>query len=355
MRLTPAKYKVLLQDCGIKPTPHACRTITHRLAHSTVTFTEQLNTHYHAIRMFIPRKNCLHIRNLPDSITYNDVWLEFKKFGEVVNVTIPMDVNTAKAKDCDDAARALNEMHGILLWGRILTVQYSRSYPKTSREMALRSQLQPLKPIISNGPSIFSSALLPCAVSPSSPKCGNRRWSSRSSSRSLRRSYRRNSSDSSFCSSDVLHPRKVRRSRRSRARSGSSCYRSRSETRSYSARYVRKWTVSPKGARSKSRRRSSLSDSDDETDKFSEAGYYGPEIDLFSDDLPDSVVIAANLMNSSSSSLSTYSSSSQSSESPKRTSRRKRHRRTRRPRSRRHRRRQHSASSSGSASCLSTD
>ncbi|KAA3677064.1 uncharacterized protein DEA37_0006831 [Paragonimus westermani] len=43
-------------------------------------------------------RNSVHVNNLPDTVTYNDVWLEFKKFGEITNITIPVDVNTAQSK-----------------------------------------------------------------------------------------------------------------------------------------------------------------------------------------------------------------------------------------------------------------
>ncbi|CAH8626569.1 unnamed protein product [Dicrocoelium dendriticum] len=52
----------------------------------------------HLLRMIARPRNSIHIKNLPDEITYNDVWTEFKKLGDIVNVTIPVDVNTAKAK-----------------------------------------------------------------------------------------------------------------------------------------------------------------------------------------------------------------------------------------------------------------
>ncbi|CAH8626585.1 unnamed protein product [Dicrocoelium dendriticum] len=263
-------------------------------------------------------RNSIHIKNLPDEITYNDVWTEFKKLGDIVNVTIPVDVNTAKAKgyafveysDCQNAAKAITVMNGVQLWGRILTVEYSRSYPKTSREMALRSILNPVQ-----------TALWP-TMTPSAPVIPPRSRSFSSSARSSSRSTDRCSSSSSSYCSRRYSPGSRSRSSCSR-RSCSCCSRSRERRRrsTIDSRSHSRRSVSSRGARRsvsgsidrKSRRkpRSTGPTSEGEVTDFDDDDLSGSDTSL--GDIPDSVVIAANLMHSPPSSVSLYSASSRSS------------------------------------------
>ncbi|CAH8626615.1 unnamed protein product [Dicrocoelium dendriticum] len=186
-------------------------------------------------------------------------------------------------------------------------LQYST---EASREMALRSILNPVQ-----------TALWP-TMTPSAPVIPPRSRSFSSSARSSSRSTDRCSSSSSSYCSRRYSPGSRSRSSCSR-RSCSCCSRSRERRRrsTIDSRSHSRRSVSSRGARRsvsgsidrKSRRkpRSTGPTSEGEVTDFDDDDLSGSDTSL--GDIPDSVVIAANLMHSPPSSVSLYSASSRSS------------------------------------------
>ncbi|KAF5398560.1 Serine/arginine-rich splicing factor 10 [Paragonimus heterotremus] len=230
--------------------------------------------------------------------------------------------------DCEEAAKAVEVMNKTQLWGRIIKVDFSRSFPKTSREMALRSSLSSSTTSVAGLLAApFPSASVPRVTSPRLIVSGNSRCSSRSVSFRYWRRRRRCSSESSSSSSRSSCSCR-RRSRRYRNHSSSS-YRSRS--RSSGSVTYRKVIYNGTGSpvpKSICRSRYFL-----RKQKVIHTDLNGTdccESETFVDELPDSVVVAANLLHSSAvSQCSDRSSSclsvgSLSSHSPRRKTTRKR-------------------------------
>ncbi|KAF6777635.1 hypothetical protein AHF37_03009 [Paragonimus kellicotti] len=120
-------------------------------------------------------------------------------------------------------------MNKTQLWGRIIKVDFSRSFPKTSREMALRSSLSSSTTSVAGLLAApFPSVSVPRVTSPRLIVSGNSRCSSRSVSFKYWRKRRECSSESSSSSSRSSCSCR-RRSQRSRKHSSSS-YRSRSRS-----------------------------------------------------------------------------------------------------------------------------
>lgn len=82
----------------------------------------------------------LFVYNVPWDATEGEISHHFEKIGEVTRVHIPLDRETKKPRGFvfvtmseADAARAIEEMNGVEMAGRVLTVKMAEGKKKTQR------------------------------------------------------------------------------------------------------------------------------------------------------------------------------------------------------------------------------
>ncbi|KAL7063893.1 hypothetical protein AAHC03_05287 [Spirometra sp. Aus1] len=94
------------------------------------------------------RGTSLHVKNLADGVRHEELRRVFGKYGHLLDVTVPVNFHTGRPKgfafvefeDRRDAEDALHYLNQTRLWGREISVEFTRGTRKTPAEMRLRDQ-----------------------------------------------------------------------------------------------------------------------------------------------------------------------------------------------------------------------